>query len=251
VVPACRSLDCLAAFAASPADAALVMELATGHDPDDPWTRPDAAGAAAWSAAVPAGRRVRVGVPAALPDADPATVTADAAARARMAALGWDLVEVDLGPFLAAGDLLYGGAFVAERYAAVGPAVEAAPAGLDPVVASIIGGSATIPAWRAFADIDRLRTLAAAAAPTWGTVDALALPTVPTTYTHAQVAADPLGTNRHLGTYTTFVNLLDGAAAVAPCGTRPDGHPHGVQLVGPSLSDGLLAGLAEALSRRP
>jgi allophanate hydrolase len=190
-----------------------------------------------------------VGVPAALPAAaDDATRTAEAAARRRMAAAGWALVEVDLTPFLAAGDLLYGGAFVAERYAAVGEAIRRRPPGLDPVVAGIIEAAEGIPAWRAFADLDRLQALAAATAPLWDEVDVLATPTVPTTFTHAAVAADPLGTNRTLGTFTNFVNLLDLAAAVAPVEPRPDGHPYGVQLVGPAFSDPLLAELASALA---
>ena len=176
---------------------------------------------------------------------------AEAASRRRMAGLGWELVEVDVTPFLAAGDLLYGGAFVAERFAAVGPAVLAEPEGLDPVVAGIIGAAEALPAWQVFVDLDRLQGYAAATAPVWATIDALALPTVPTTFTHAAVAADPLGTNRTLGTFTNFVNLLDLAAVVAPVDPRPDGHPYGVQLVGPAFSDAHLAALAQSLADAP
>jgi allophanate hydrolase len=247
IVPACRSLDCVAVFAATPADAALVAGAATGLDPADPWARPVPPPADA-----PLGRAPRVGAPATLPAAtDGATRAAEAASRRRMASLGWTLVEVDLEPFLAAGDLLYGGSFVAERYAAVGPAIRRRPAGLDPVVAGIIEAAEGIPAWQAFADLDRLQELAATTRPVWDEVDVLAIPTVPTTFTHAAVAADPLGTNRTLGTFTNFVNLLDLAAAVAPVGLRPDGHPYGVQLVGPAFSDALLADLAGALAVAP
>jgi allophanate hydrolase len=249
VVPACRSLDCVAVFAATPADAAAVAALAAGLDPADPWGRAAPATPAA-EATRPAGPP-RVGVPAPGPWADAmdeAGRAAEAASRRRMAGLGWQLVDVDAAPFLAAGDLLYGGAFVAERFAAVGPAVLARPEGLDPVVAGIIGAAEALPAWQVFVDLDRLQGYAAATAPVWDTVDALALPTVPTTFTHAAVAADPLGTNRTLGTFTNFVNLLDLAAAVAPADPRPDGHPYGVQLVGPAFSDTRLASLAQALA---
>jgi allophanate hydrolase len=157
-------------------------------------------------------------------------------------------VEVDLAPFLAAGELLYGGAAVAERFASVGAAVEAGVEGLDPVVAEIIRAGGTIPAWRAYSDADRVRTLAAATAPVWTSIDALALPVVPTTFTHAQVAADPVGTNALLGTYTTFANVLDLCAAVAPVGHRPDGHPWGVQLLAPAFHDDVVAPLAASLS---
>ena len=40
-------------------------------------------------------------------------------------------------------------------------------------------------------------------------IDALVLPTAPTTYTVKQVLADPIQLNSRLGTYTNFVNLLD------------------------------------------
>jgi allophanate hydrolase len=186
---------------------------------------------------------------------DAAAAAAHEAALAAMRDRGWHLVEVDLDPFRAAGELLYGGAFVSERYAAVGRFVdEAGPGdGLDPVVAAVISGAADVPAWRAFADIDRLRAARAETGPTWDGVDgadgidALALPVVPTTVTHRAVAADPHSTNQVLGTYTTFANLLDLCAAVTPVAARADGHPWAVQLLGPAFADGVVAALAHEL----
>ena len=58
-------------------------------------------------------------------------------------------------------------------------------------------------------------------------IDALALPTVPTVYTVAQVLADPIGLNSRLGTYTNFVNLLDLCALAVPASMRADGTPFG------------------------
>ena len=40
-------------------------------------------------------------------------------------------------------------------------------------------------------------------------MDVLVVPAVPTAYTRAQVLAEPYHTNRTLGYYTNFVNLLD------------------------------------------
>jgi allophanate hydrolase len=258
VVPACRSLDCVAVFAATVAEAAVAAAVADGPDPGDPWSRPAPAGSGWWR---PLGRAPRVAVSRDADRAfagDPLAGAADDGARTRMQDLGWDVVEVDLAPFLAAGALLYGGGFVAERYASVGAAIDAAVESggdrlrdLDPVVASIVLASGEIPAWQAFADVDRLRSLAAEVAPVWSAVDALALPVVPTTFTHAQVAEDPVGTNAVLGTYTAFANLLDLCAAVAPVGRRADGHPWGVQLLGPAFADGIVAPLAAELSTVP
>jgi len=57
----------------------------------------------------------------------------------------------------------------------------------------------------------------------------------------ADVAADPLGANARLGTYTNFVNLLDLAAVAAPSGLRADGLPSSLTLIGPAGSDAALA----------
>ena len=250
VLPACRSLDCMAVFAATPADAAAVVGIMAGPDPADPWSRPAPAPLGTSSGAEPRRRPPRVGIPAGAGRwfaGDDVAAAAHAAAEDAMRRLGWDLVEVDLTPFRAGGELLYGGAFVAERFAAVGAAIRRGLPGLDPVVAGIVEAAAAIPAWRAFADIDRIRALRSATQPVWEAVDALALPVVPTTVRIGDVAADPLGTNALLGTYTTFANLFDLCAAVAPTGARSDGHPWGVQLLAPAFHDDAAAALAHEL----
>ena len=61
--------------------------------------------------------------------------------------------------------------------------------------------------------------------------------------------ADPVALNTSLGTYTNFVNLMDLAALSVPAGFRSDGIPFGVTLIGPALSDGMLASAGDALHR--
>jgi allophanate hydrolase len=63
------------------------------------------------------------------------------------------------------------------------------------------------------------------------------------------VLADPIKLNTRLGAHTNFVNLMDLAALAVPAGPRPDGVPFGVTLVGPALSDGMLASVGDALHR--
>ena len=50
---------------------------------------------------------------------------------------GVTAVEVDLAPFFAVAHLLYGGAWVAERYQAIRPFIETRPEALHPVTAQI------------------------------------------------------------------------------------------------------------------
>ena len=62
--------------------------------------------------------------------------------------------------------------------------------------------------------------------------------------THARVAADPIGENARLGTYTNFVNLLDPCAVALPAGECDNGLPFGVQLIAPAFHDELVLDLA-------
>ncbi len=251
VVPACRSLDCVGVFAASPAEAAAVAAAAAGPDPLDPWTRPAAAPVRPGERGPRAAGRDPGG-------REPRLRRRPRGGRGpRRRARRW--------PAPAAGDSSRSTWRRSWRRAPCCTAAPSSPSGtrrwasscgsapdgLDPVVAAIIGGAADVPAWRAFADLDRLRSLAAVTAPTWEAVDALLLPVVPTTVTHAAVAADPLGANARLGTYTTFANLLDLCAAVAPVAPRADGHPWGVQVVGPAWADDRVAALAQDLATAP
>jgi len=243
VVPACYSLDCVTVFARDLGLARAVTELMEGPDPADPLSRTGALAAPA-----PARPRVAVPTPEHLDGLAPGWREAFAAAVGRFAATGVEIVEVDIARLLDAATLLYGGAFVAERYAAVGAHLEAHPelvgSDLDPTVAAIIlGGKARTAAdWAA--DSARLAALGAAGRAALDGCVALLTPTTTWHPTFAQVAADPVGANTRMGRFTNFANLLDYASLAVPAGFV-DGLPFGVMLTGPAFSDRRLAGLAE------
>jgi len=230
VVPACESLDCVSLFTRDVADAACVLDVVAGVDPDDPWSRAEPAAAVA--------RRGVIGVPAAGQVAmDEPEATAAWEAALAQAAETWELVEVDVSPLLQAAPLLYS-SWVAERTTAIGDVVAAAPEGLDPTVAEIVGAiGAGLRGSEVFAAIHRLSALRAQADALWQGIDALLLPTVPSHPTHAAVAADPIGVNAGLGRFTNFVNLMYLAGLALPGPPRPDGLPHGITLLGPTFSD--------------
>lgn len=245
IVPACASLDCVSIFAATVGLAALATDVAAGFDPADPWSRR--------SPAAPDGPvgPLRLGVPDAAglhldPGVDPDTVRAAMAEVGSRA--GAELVEVDLEPFVAAGRLLYEGAFVAERYAAVGEFVAADPPGLDPVVADIILAAGRQPAWRLAADRTELERLRRSTEATWEEIDVLVVPTVAGVPTREVVAADPVGANAALGHYTNFVNLLELCALAFPVGpAHRDRPPTSLTVVGPAWSDAVLVDLVAQL----
>ncbi len=247
VIPACRSIDCVSVFARSVATANAILAEAAGPDPTDPWSR-----TAPLGTAIPGSGPLRIGVPHPdqLASLDGYARTAWEGAVRELARLG-PLVEIDLTPYLAAGDLLYDSALVAERWAAVGAFLDAHPEGADPTVAAVIGAARDLPAHEYAADLDRVRRHAGAFAPTWDVVDVVAVPTVGEAPTLAAVAADPLGVNRRLGRFTNGCNLLDLCAAAVPAGRRGDGMPFGITFLGPAFADPVVATAAARLVGEP
>jgi len=244
VMPACRTLDCVSVFALTVDDGWRALETMAGADDRDPYSRPIALGAPY----LPPG--LRVGVPSAGSlefFGDGLAASAFAAARVDLETLGHEPVEVDLAPFRAVADLLYAGPWVAERYQAIREIIEQRPQVLHPVTRKIIEAARNYTAADAFQAAYELQRLRRIAADTWRRIDVLAVPSVPTLATLADVEADPVGPNTRLGTYTNFVNLLDLAAIAVPGRWRSDSRPAGVTLIGQRGSDAMLAGLAQQL----
>ncbi len=233
VLPACRSLDCVSIFATNVDDAEKILDLLVEEDATDPYSRP-------FGDRSVFSRPFRFGVPEAgqldfCGDAEAAALYEKAVMR--LVDLGGLPSAIDLSPFTDAAALLYGGPWVAERYAAVGTFIEEHGDKCDPTVAGIIRGGASMSAAEAFAATYELEALRQRVAPIWSHIDFLLLPTTPTIYRIDEVLADPVRLNSNLGKYTNFVNLLDLAALAAPAGFRADGLPLGVTLIGPAFAD--------------
>ncbi|MEX5295360.1 allophanate hydrolase [Kocuria sp. CPCC 205268] len=238
VVPACRSQDVVTTMARDLCLARLAADVMAGTDEGDPRSRPAAA-----TRPARLDRVVGFAAPEQLGELAPGWAEAYAAAVRQLAERGFRTVPVDIEPFLAAAALLYDGAFVAERWTAVGAFVDAHPQDVDPTVGRIVRAAARIPAHRVFADQDLLDRCARRAREVFGSLDALVLPTTTFHPTLAEVAADPVGTNSRMGRFTNFVNLLDLCALAVPAG-RVDGLPFGVQLVGDTFQDDRLVDVA-------
>lgn len=240
VVPACASLDCVSVFARTLAEAETAFACLAPRQASPPN-----------SPGMPIPSRIAVADPDALGDLDDGWPSAYARAVDRLAASGAELTTIDISPFLQAAALLYDGAFVAERYTAVGAFVDEHLAkrspDLDPTVAGIISRAGEIPAHRLFADRARLTRLAARAESALGDADALLLPVTPGHPTLAEVAADPLGTNARLGRFTNSTNLFGQCALAVPAGTV-GGLPFGVMLIGRPRTEHRLLSIARRLT---
>jgi len=245
VVPACRTLDCVSVFALTVDDAYEVASVTAKPDPTDPYSR-----------AIPfrplASRPpvLDVGVPARSERkffGDAAMRAGFDAALARLEALDCKLVEIPFAAFYATADLLYEGAWVAERYAAIRAFMDAKEDAMHPVTRAVIGSARKLSAADAFAGLYELKALKAKLAPLIRSVDLICVPTAPRHYRVEEVLAEPILTNSRLGTYTNFVNLLDLCGIAVPAGSRSDGLPMGVTLLAPAGRDAEAAALASDL----
>ena len=245
VVPACRSWDAVTIFARDLDTAELALGTMAG-------------GARPWPADVrlAAPARPRVAYPASLPELPQAWADEFGRQIARLQASGVDAEPIEFDVFLQASRLLYDGGLVAERYAAVGAFVDAAgdspdnPAGLDPTVAGIVRRAGQVPAHRYVADTARLDGLKRQAMARLKGFDALVVPTAPFHPSLADVAADPVGVNSRMGTYTNFCNLFDLCAVAVPAGEM-DGSQFGLTVVGRTFDDAVAADIARRIETPP
>lgn len=234
VLPASPSFDCVSLFTRTVAEALVAADALGAGFPRQPTAR-----------------RLAIGVPDAgsrpfLTAAGQRALDADVEA---LRGEGHDLVPVDLTDHFAAGDLLYGSAWLAERTAAVGPLLDAAGSGAVDVVRTIVDGGRRHTAVEAFAAIARLGELRAATAALWDRVSVLLVPSVPHVPTLDEVDADPIAENVRLGRYTTFANLLGLAAITVPRGRRDDGTPASATVLGPAGSESAIGRVAVDLER--
>ncbi len=241
VITACRSYDCVTVFARdlNTADAAMGV-MAGGARPFPP------------SAPLAAPATPRVAVPRELPGLSSEWRAAFGVARTRLEHSGVIVREIDLTPFLEAAALLYDGGLVAERHEAVGGFVDVHPADVDPIVQQIISSAGEVSAAQLLRDRRRLTELTELAMAELGDCDALLIPTTTEHPTIAEVAADPVGVNSRLGTYTNFCNLMDLCAVAVPSGAVDDGRcgvsQFGVSVVARSGADAVAMDVARLVA---
>lgn len=239
VVPACRTLDCVSVFALTVDDAWMALGVMAGSDRADPYSRNRTVGRLG---TMPP--HIKLGVPRTgqrLFFADRDFEAGYGLALDRLARLGCEIVEIDIGPFYETARLLYEGPWVAERTIAARALLDSDPGAIHPITREIILSGLRPTAVDAFDAFYKLEGLRRVASQIFRQIDVLALPTAPTAYTVEQVLADPLQLNTRLGTYTNFVNLLDLCGLAVPASMTEGGVPFGITLLAPGGADARLA----------
>jgi allophanate hydrolase len=245
LVPICRTLDTISVLALTVTDAFAVYREMAGYDAQDAYSR---------DLPRPVLEGVRPGMRVGVPEAASRRFFGDADQAASfetsievLEGLGCRIVPLDFAPFHEIADMLYEGAWIAERYAVVEDLLRSDPDAVHPVTRAIIARAEGLTAADAFRGFYRLADLKRAVAPALASVDAFCVPTFPRFYSVAELAADPIGPNAALGTYTNFVNLMGLCGIAVPVAPRPDGRPGSVTLLAEAGRDGRIAGLAAAL----
>src|ERR1700712_5702353 len=246
LVPACRSLDCVSLIAGTVGDLNTVFDVVAATDDRDAWSRPRQLDP------TPA-LDLRIGLPdfAELEFVSDVEMSAAHAAAREVIARSFPLLTTPpLQPFTDAGALLYQGPWVAERLVEFGDFLTEQPDAVLPVVAQIINSGANFDALDVFRAQYRLAELKADVARLFEHMDVLVLPTIGTTFTVAEVLANPIATNTILGHYTHFGNLLDLCGLAVPTGFTSDGRPASVMVLGPALSDDLVVTVGAPIAER-
>jgi len=238
VVPACRSIDTVSVFARTVDEALGVLQVISGWDAADPYSRQAPPGYGRRGA----GTAGRVAVADDLSPCDTAI-----AELVRRAAASVGAEPVPVAPFLALARLLYDGPWVAERTSALRAMLDR-PGSLHPVTLAILAGGLDRRAADAFDAFHLQAQVRRQAETLFATHDALLVPTAPFCPTLAELEADPVGPNSRLGIYTNWVNLCGLCAIAVPAGMMPDG-PAGVTVIGPAWAEGRIAALADTLHR--
>ncbi|TVP44649.1 MAG: allophanate hydrolase, partial [Halomonas sp.] len=250
VVPACATLDTISLFTFTADDAAKVLDITAAYDDQCAWSR-EHHFSVRGKRYGKAPATFRFGVPLESQwHTDAAYTQGMHQAIAELEALGGEKVELDCSPLLAAARLLYEGPWVAERYHVIRDLMKSHPNAVHPVTFEITQGGATPLAVDAFDARYKLAEFKRQSDALISQVDVMLSPTTVTHPTKAEVAADPIGVNSRLGTWTNFMNLLDYSALAVPIGFTEQDLPVGVTLFGPVFADLTLLSLGRALEAR-
>jgi allophanate hydrolase len=244
-----RIFDCVPIFARTTADAYEVLELIAGHDPHDPFSRPDASRIDV-SAKTPAPKVLATPRKSQLRFfGDEHSARTFEANLDRLVELGYSLTEIDFAPFEEAGRLVFQSAMVAERLCDYGDVIANRRDAIHPAVWAAIEPGLAYSARDAFEALYELRRLQRVVSGEIKGFAALVVPTIPTIFTIEEMLAEPMKRNTIMGTYTYFVNPLDLCAVSVPGMKRDDGLPSALCFVGAAGEDGALRTIARSFER--
>lgn len=229
VVPACKSLDCVAIFAQTCEDAQRVYDICAVYDPLDSFSRQK-------EKTKSFGGTFHFGVPR--------SEQCEFFGNREYERLFWESIEklemiggirheIDFSPFREAAKLLYHGPWIAERYCGIKEFAASNCEAMLEVTRGIVLSGTQPSAVDAFDGFYRLSELKRLSDEIMGSIDLIVTPTAGTIYRRDEIREKPLELNTNLGYYTNFMNLLDLSACAIPAGFTTEGLPFGITLAAP------------------
>lgn len=238
-----RSFDCVPIFALTCADAKQVFDQLAGADINDPFLRENQQPANKVPALF---NQLVVGIP----DKANRHFFGDRLAEqcfndaiARLRSLGAEVREIDFSHFVEAGQMLFDGPLLAERYSSLETFLEQNPHQVNSNVKSIVEKAKQYSAVDLCKEYYRITELKALTRGVFSNIDILMVPTAATIYTIDEVASDPVNLNTNMGYYTYYANILQLSAIAVPAAIREDGLPFGVCFLAGPQDDASLAAL--------
>jgi hypothetical protein len=135
--------------------------------------------------------------------------------------------------------ILYGGAYIAERWSALGDFVSKNESGILPVTKKILETGKNKTAAQLFDDLHKIASYKREVKDLLKN-GVLILPTAGGTFTREQVRQNPIETNNKMGLYTNHCNLLDLAAFAVPFNKTKQGFPFGITIFSLSQQENYL-----------
>jgi len=249
VVPACKTLDCVAIFASSTDDLQRLFNITAIFDPQDAYSRHNPSSnegsrclhtTASFSFAIPKSSQLQF-----FGDKEYLQCFEDTIKQLEQ--LGGHKHEIDFEPFMQAARLLYEGPWVTERYLATQPIIDEQPETLLDVTHNIIIQGKDKLAGDLFSAQYKLQACKQITDALLKDYDFMLTPTTGTHYTIDEIRQSPVQLNSNLGYYTNYMNLLDYASIAVPSGLTNKGMPFGVTLVSNAFSDMKLLSFAQSL----
>lgn len=241
VVPACKSLDCVAIFAHTCEDASRVYDSCRMFDEEDSFSRVaelSESFACNFTFGVPREDQLEF-----FGNSEYQRLYWESVKR--LESIGGECQEIDFSPFMDAAKLLYHGPWIAERYCGIESFAKSDSDAMLEVTRGIILSGTKPTAIDAFDGFYRLSELKRLSEKILNTVDLIVTPTAGTIYTREQIRNNPLELNTNLGYYTNFMNLLDLSACAIPGGLIDDGLPFGITLFSKGWRESALLDLGQ------
>ncbi|KAH8689072.1 putative glutamyl-tRNA amidotransferase subunit A [Talaromyces proteolyticus] len=256
VIPACKTLDCVSFFANTISDARTVWLVSKGRDSEDLYSRSSPSLASLTSRSL-------------LHEESPYTVSFPPESIlketlssgyhekfAKVISLVRNLAHIeevsfDWSSYLSASDLLYKGAFIAERTTFLQEVLKNKEntLTLHPVTQDVLDSANSMSATDVFRDIYEAQRLSKLIEAEFDKCDILVVPTAPNHPTIQEVEKDPIGPNLKLGVFASAVNILDLSAIAIPAG-HIQGLPFGISIIAPAFREGFILNVAQRIQAR-